>query len=173
MRRMLVAMVSAVCMIGAAALVGGKAGLIGGTLATLLIAFGAVFGTPMLITAAAAAIAGTYLAGLVLTGSPVDLQAPLIGTLLVVAMEIGHLSFTGDRYLWPGGTAALAIRAVFTAGVCLLGLAAAWLVLLSAYAVPLPGETASLMFGVAGVIAVLAVLVVLRRSYHIRESLGN
>lgn len=164
MRRMLMAMASGACIIGAAALIGGKPGWIGGSLATLLIALGAVFGISVLITAAAAVVAGTYLAALVLTGSPVDLQAPLIGTVLVVSMEIGHLSLEGDRYLLPGGTAAMAIRAAFTAAACIAGVAAAWLILLSAYVVPLPGETASLVIGVAGVIGVVAVLVVLRRS---------
>lgn len=168
MRRMLMAVVSAACMIGAASLVGGKAGLIGGSLATLLIALGAVSGVSALITAAAAAVAGTYVTALVLTGSPVDLQAPLIGTLLVIAMEIGHISLEGDRYSWAGGAAALSIRAAFTAGICLIGLAVSWLVLLSAYAVPIPGETASLVIGVVGVLGVLAVLVVLRRSSTIQ-----
>ena len=167
-RRMLMAMTSAAGMIGAAALVGGKAGWIGGSLATFLVLLGAVFGAPVLITAAAGAVAGTYLAGLALTGSPVDVQAPLIGTILVVAMEIGHISLDGDRYTLPGGAAALAIRAAFTAGVCLMGLTAAWLVLLSAYVVPLPGEAASLVVGVLGVIGVLAVLVMLRRSSTIQ-----
>lgn len=167
-RRMLMAITSAACMIGAAALVGGKGGWIGGSLATSLVLSAAVFGAPALITAAAAAVAGTYLAALVLTGSPVDLQAPLIGTLLVVAMEIGHLSLDGDRYALPGGTAALAIRAAFTAGVCLVGLTVAWLVLLSAYVAPLPGEAVSLVVGVVGVIGVLAVLVALRRSSTIQ-----
>lgn len=155
---------SAACMIGAAALVGGEAGWIAGSMATFLVAMGAVFGISRLITTAAGAVAATYLAALVLTGAAVDLQAPLIGTLLVGAMEIGHLSLEGDRYLLPGGTAALAIRAAFTAAVCLAGLAAAWLILLSTYVVPLPGEAASLLIGVAGVIGVLAVLVMLRRA---------
>ena len=163
MRRLLVTLAAITCFIGAAVLVGGKAGLVGGTLAVLLLAAAAVSGVSGLVTAAGGALAGTYIAALVLQQAPPDLEAPLIGTLLVVAMEIGHLSLGGDRYALPGGTAALAVRSMFTAGMCVAGLAVAWLIVLSSYLLPRPGETISLVVGALTTLAVLGLLVMQRR----------
>ena len=163
-RRLITSATSVVFMIAAALFVGGKAGLIGGSLAVVLVAAGTVIGIPGLITAAGAASAGTYLAALVLQQSPLDLEAPLVGTLLVAGLEIGHLSLEGDRYSLPGGKPALATRAALTTGVCLVGLAAAWLILLGAYFMPRPGEAVSVVAGVVAALGVFAVLVMLRSS---------
>ena len=163
MRRLLLTLACVTCFTGAAVLVGGKAGLVGGALAVILLAAAALTGFSGLVTAAGGALAGTFIAGLVLQQAPPDLEAPLIGTLLVVALEIGHLSLEGDRYALQGGTAALAIRCIFTAGICMAGLVVAWLIVLSSYLLPRPSETISLVVGTVAAIAVVGLLVMQRR----------
>ena len=163
MRRLLLTLAGITCFVGAAVLVGGKAGLVGGALAVLLMTAAAVSGVSGLVTVAGGTLAGTYIAALVLQQSPPDLEAPLIGTLLVVALEIGHLSLEGDRYALPGGAAALAVRSIVTAGICTTGLVVAWLIVLSSYLLPRPGETISLVVGAVAVLTVLGLLVLQRR----------
>lgn len=168
MRRLLLTLASITCFTGAAVLVGGKAGLIGGVVAILLLTAAAAGGVSGLVTAGGGVLAGTYVAGLVLQQAPPDLEAPLIGTLLVVALEIGHLSLEGDRYAIPGGTAALAVRTIFTAGICVAGLVAAWLIVLGSYLLPRPGEAISLVVGTVAAIAVVGLLVMQRRLSSVR-----
>ncbi|HET7466851.1 MAG TPA: hypothetical protein VFL29_09295 [Candidatus Dormibacteraeota bacterium] len=164
MNRPAMALGSAACVLGAALVVGGKGGLVGGSLAIVVLAAGAIFGIPAFITTAGALLAGTYLIALVLQQAPLDLSAPLVGTLVLLAMELGHLSLEEGRYSLPGGNWALAMRASITAGVCVVGFGVAWLVLIGAFWVPAPAGTISVLAGVAAVLAVIGLLIVLGRT---------
>ena len=163
MSRVPAAIGSALCLLGAALLVGGKGGLVGGVVALLLLAAGAVIGVPALITVAAGAVAFTYMAALVLQQSPLDLTAPLIGVLLLAGLELGHLSLEGARYSLPGGRSALAVRASLTAAIGLVGFGLGWLILLAEFSLPASASAVSVVFGVAAVFAIFSLLIVLGR----------
>lgn len=162
MSRPAAAICSALCVLGAALLVGGKGGLVGGTVALALLAAGAVIGIPALITSAAGAVAMTFVASLVLQRSPLDLTAPLIGVLLLAGLELGHLSLEGSRYTLPDGRFALAVRASLTAVIAVLGFGLGWLLLLGAFSLP-AGASVSVVFGVAAVLAIFGLLIFLGR----------
>lgn len=164
MNRLVLALGSAACVAGAALVVGGKGGLVGGSIAIVLLAAGAMYGIPAFITTAGAVLAGTYLAALVLQQSALDLSAPLVGTMVLLAMELGHLSLEGARYSLPGGTWTLAVRAGFTAGACVVGFGVGWLVLVGAFWLSAPAGTISVLAGVAAVLGVFGLLIVLSRA---------
>jgi hypothetical protein len=141
-----------------AAITGGEPGQLAAAMALPLLALGAGLRSPVLVSAAAAppAIgAAAVMAG----GGDLGLQAPLLGLLLLGALELGHLALEGERYGLPGGLAALAARALASLLVAAAGFAAAWAALLLGGAALRPGLAAGTALAVGALLAVYTILV--------------
>lgn len=129
MSRGVASVAGATILAGLAAVIGGKAGLIAGPLAVGVLVAGTALEIPALVTAAGAVLAAGYAARLLVDGGRLDLQAPLVGVLLVAGLELGHLALEGGRYRLAGGPPVLGARAAATLSVVVAGFGVAWLVL--------------------------------------------
>lgn len=148
---------------GAAVLLGGRTGLLAGTLAVVTLVLGLFLGSPWFVTAGPVIVGGAYLAPLVLFGGRVDAGAPLLAIVLFTALEAGHLSLEGDRYDLPGGRRLLARRLAYLAVIAVAGYLAGWAALLTGRPIPLPALAGTVLGGLAAV-AVMVLLRVLRPS---------
>ena len=124
---------------------------------------GLLAGRPRVVTTGPLILVAVFLAPLVVYRAALDLRAPLLGALLLLALEAGHLSLEGERYDLPGGAAALLRRSLLLAALAVVGFGAAWVPLLVRAPSILPGVAGTAIGGVL-VVSLLAGLSALRPS---------